>query len=86
MFIEIEPCLEAFDFNQLDLSRLHGCKVWVWVCLEAFSVHRMEPWLGASNREQMDLCRPDGCKIGLGLPRTFCVFKMVVSQNRGTPT
>ena len=57
---EIESCLEAF------LSRLDGCKVWVWVWLEASSFLQMEPWLDASNPEQVDLSRPDACKFGLG--------------------
>ena len=39
--------------NQVDLSRLDGCKVWVSVWLEASSFIQMEPWLDASNPEQM---------------------------------
>ena len=61
VFFEIEPCL-----NQLDLSRLHGCKAWVWVWLEASGFLQMELWGDATNPEQVDLSRPGGCRVWAG--------------------
>ena len=58
--------------NQVDLSEQDGCKVWVWVWLEASSSLRTAPELDASNPEQVDLSgqagasRPSRCKVWAG--------------------
>ena len=52
--------------DQMDLSRLDECQVWVWVWLEASSFLQMAPGVDASNPEQMDLSMAGGCKVWAG--------------------
>ena len=62
--------------NQLDVSGLDGCKVWVWVWLEASRFLQMPSdggvWLDASIPERVDLSGP--CKVWAG-SACFC-FEM----------
>ena len=60
--------------NQLELSRLDGCKVGVWVWFKACSFLQMDPWLDASNPEQMDLSRP-GASLGWVWLEAFLVIQ-----------
>ena len=64
LFYALPGSLRAF---QSDQSKLDGCKVWVWVWFEAFSLLQMEPWLDASHPEQAHLSRPGVYKFGLSL-------------------
>ena len=71
------PELELSRPLSLDLSRLHGCKVWVWVWLEAFSFLRTTFKLDACNPEQMACLSQVGARFALGLARGFlCLLSL----------